>query len=123
MATIEKTVTCIGCPLGCQVTTTIEGNEVTDVHGNTCPHGETYARTEVIHPMRIVTSTVRVQNGDLPVVSVKTADEIPREKIRACMASLQPIYVNAPVREGQIILRNIAGTSVDIVATKDIAAV
>lgn len=123
MATIEKTVTCIGCPLGCQVTTTIEGNEVTDVHGNTCPRGETYARTEVIHPMRIVTSTVRVRNGDLPVVSVKTANEIPKEKIRTCVTSLQPICVNAPVREGQIILRNIAGTSVDIVATKDIDAV
>jgi CxxC motif-containing protein len=123
MATIEKTVTCIGCPLGCPVTATIEGDTVTAVRGNTCPRGEAYARTEVTHPMRIVTSTVRVRSGELPVVSVKTAAEIPKEKIRACMAALQPICVNAPVHEGQIILRNIAGTAVDIVATKDIAAV
>jgi CxxC motif-containing protein len=123
MATIEKTVTCIGCPLGCPVTATIESGIVTAVRGNTCPRGEAYARTEVIHPMRIVTSTVRVLGGELPVVSVKTAGEIPKEKIRTCMAALQPICVSAPIRKGQIILPNIANTSVDIVATKDIAAV
>jgi CxxC motif-containing protein len=72
---------CINCPLGCALTVTLENGEVTRVTGNTCPRGEAYARKECTNPTRIVTTTVRVEGGRLPVVSVKTASDIPKEKL------------------------------------------
>lgn len=116
-------LTCIGCPLGCQITVELEGNTVVSVTGNTCPRGDAYARKEVTAPARIVTSTVRVKDGTIPMVSVKTAGEIPKGKIFDCVKALKDVEVAAPVKIGQVVLTDAAGTGVDIVATKDVAAV
>lgn len=115
-----KNLTCINCPLGCPLTVTMENNEVTGVTGNTCPRGEAYARKECTAPTRIVTSTVRVQGGRLPVVSVKTASDIPKGKIKDCVAALKDVSLTAPVRIGDIVVANVAGTGVNIIATKNI---
>ena len=114
-------LTCIGCPLGCQITVELEGNTVVSVTGNTCPRGDAYARKEVTAPARIVTSTVRVKGGTIPMVSVKTAGEIPKGKIFDCVKALKDVEVAAPVKIGQVVLTDAAGTRVDIVATKDVA--
>ncbi len=116
-----KTLTCIGCPLGCQITVELEDSSVKSVTGNTCPRGDAYARKEVTAPARIVTTTVRVSGGEIPVVSVKTAGEIPKGKIYDCVRALKGIEVPAPVRIGQVILTDAAGTGVDIVAAKNVA--
>ena len=68
----KRELTCIGCPLGCSITVTMENAEILDVTGNTCKRGDAYARKEVTHPTRIVTSTVRVSGGTIPMVSCKT---------------------------------------------------
>lgn len=115
-------LTCIGCPLGCEMTVTREGSEIQAVTGNTCPNGEKYARKELTNPTRIVTSTVRVSGGQLPVVSVKTASDIPKGEVFACIRALGDVDVPAPVVMGQVILSNVAGTGVDVVATKNVAA-
>ena len=60
----KRDLTCIGCPLGCQITVTMENGEVTDVKGNTCPRGDKYAREEVTNPTRVVTSIVKVEGGN-----------------------------------------------------------
>lgn len=117
----QRTLTCIGCPMGCKVTVELNNGEITNVTGNTCKRGDDYARKEVSHPMRIVTSTVRVIGGDLPVVSVKTERDIPKEKMRDIMNSLADIRVPAPVHIGDVILENVALTGVNIVATKEVA--
>ena len=114
-------LTCIGCPLGCQITVELEGDTVVSVTGNTCPRGDAYARKEVTAPARIVTSTVRVKGGTIPMVSVKTAGEIPKGKIFDCVKALKDVEVAAPVKIGQVVLTDAAGTGVDIVATKDVA--
>ncbi|MBR4026487.1 MAG: DUF1667 domain-containing protein [Lachnospiraceae bacterium] len=119
----NRTLTCIGCPLGCILQVEIENGEVLSVSGNTCKRGDVYARKEVTHPTRIVTSTVRVVGGDITMVSVKTANDIPKEKIMDIMACLEEIKVNAPVHIGDVILADVAGTGVDIVATKDVEVV
>ena len=77
----NRDLICIGCPLGCPLTVTIENGEVTAVAGNTCPKGDAYARKEVTNPTRIVTSTVCVEGGVAPMVSCKTASDIPKGKI------------------------------------------
>ena len=123
-----RELTCIGCPLGCALTVTLEENtasglpEVTAVTGNTCPKGDAYARKEVTDPTRIVTSTVRVNGGTAAVVNVKTASDIPKDKIFDCIDAIKDIVVNAPVNIGDVVLPNVAGTGVDIVAAKQIAA-
>ena len=111
---------CIGCPLGCPLTVEMKGTEVVSVTGNTCPNGDRYARKEVTDPRRTVTSTVRVLGGSLPVVSVKTAQDIPKNKIFDCMQELATIRVKAPVQEGDVIVSNIANTGVSVIATKEI---
>ena len=121
MSEIEtRELICIGCPLGCPLTVEMKGTEVVSVTGNTCPNGDRYARKEVTDPRRTVTSTVRVLGGSLPVVSVKTAKDIPKNKIFDCMQELATIRVKAPVREGDVIVSNIVDTGVSVIATKEI---
>lgn len=117
-----RELTCIGCPLGCSLSVTLENGEVTAVTGNTCPRGDAYARKEVTNPTRIVTSTVRVKDGVSPMVNVKTASDIPKDKIFDCAAALRDVVVTAPVAIGDVVLADVAGTGVDIVAAKNIAA-
>jgi CxxC motif-containing protein len=116
-----KELTCIGCPLGCTVTVTMTDGSVTGVTGNTCPRGDAYARKEVTNPTRIVTSTVRVTGGTSPMVNVKTATDIPKDKIFACIAAIRDITVTAPVHIGDVIAANVADTGVDMIAAKSIA--
>ena len=77
----RRELICIGCPLGCALTVSMEGAEVVSVTGNTCKRGDVYARKEVTNPTRIVTSTVKVSNGTADMVSVKTKEDVPKEKI------------------------------------------
>ena len=111
---------CIGCPLGCPLTVEMEGNEVKSVSGNTCPRGDAYAKKELTNPTRIVTSTVRVSGGKLAMVSVKTQSDIPKDKIFDCVKALKDVEVPAPVKIGDVIVDNIAGTGVNVIATKNV---
>ena len=90
------------------------------VTGNTCKRGADYGAKEVTHPTRIVTSTVCVKNGTIPMVSVKTAQDIPKEKIFDVMKELNRVVVKAPVHREDVIVSDICGTGVDLVATKDL---
>ncbi len=118
-----RELTCIGCPMGCALTVEMDGGEVVSVSGNTCRRGDVYARKEVTHPTRIVTSSVYVNGGEIPMVSVKTKNDIPKEKIMDIMAALENVKTDAPVKIGDVIVANVCDTGVDIVATKDVAAV
>lgn len=111
---------CIGCPLGCPVTVTMDNGEVIDVKGNTCKRGDVYARKEVTNPTRIVTSTVKVKGGSLAMVSVKTKNDIPKGKIFDCVKALKGVEVAAPVHIGDVIVSDVAGTGVDVIATKEV---
>lgn len=118
----RRELICIGCPLGCPLTVEMEENEITGVSGNTCPRGDAYARKEVTNPTRIVTSTVAVKGGAARLVSVKTREDIPKDRIFDCVKALKEVQVEAPVRIGDVILENAAGTGVDVVATKAVGA-
>lgn len=115
-------LTCIGCPMGCQLTVTFEpGNrDSVKVTGNTCKKGELYAIDEVTNPTRIVTGTIRVDNRKNLVVPVKTKTVIPKSKISEVAEKLKEISVSAPVCIGDIALADICGTGPDLVITKNI---
>lgn len=116
--TEKKTITCISCPKGCTMKVTLEDGIVSEVKGNSCKKGEKYAIKECTSPTRIVTSTVKVLNGTKKVVSVKTAEDIPKDKIECCMKELEKVRVEAPITEGMVVLADVAHTGVDVVATK-----
>ena len=119
----QKNLTCICCPLGCQITVEEENGELISVTGNTCKCGEDYAQKEVIAPTRIVTSTVKVIRGNSPTVPVKTKSDIPKSKIFECIWTLKEAEVQAPIKIGDIILSNVADTGVDVVATKAVEVI
>ena len=108
---------CIVCPMGCPLTVekTADG---WSVRGNTCPRGEKYAIAECTAPTRTLTSIVPVRGADM--VSVKSAAPLPKEKIFDCVKVLSGVTLDAPVRIGDIVVRDILGTGVDIVATGDV---
>lgn len=112
---------CIGCPLGCPLTVRLDGENI-EVKGNTCKRGEDYARKEVLNPMRIVTSTIRVLGGTGAMVSVKTKTDIPKGKIFECMKEISSAKVQAPVAIGDVLIADCAGTGVPVIATKNMAA-
>lgn len=119
----KRTLTCIGCPLGCTVEVTTENGQILSVTGNTCKRGEDYARKEVTNPTRIVTTTVRVSGGRLPVVPCKTGSDIPKDRIFDCVRALRDLTVAAPIHIGDILLPDVCGTGVDIITTADMEKV
>lgn len=114
-----RELTCIGCPMGCALKVEIRGDEII-VSGNQCKRGEKYARTEITNSVRSVTSTVRIIGGTIPRLSVRTAKDVPKDKIFACMEEIAGFKACAPVRIGDVLIQNCAGTGVDIIATKNI---
>ena len=106
--------------MGCPLVVTMDGGEVISVTGNTCKRGEIYGRKEVTNPTRIVTSTVRVSGGSIDMVSVKTKEDIPKGKIFDCVKEIRAVKVAAPVHIGDVIMKDVAGTGVDVVATKNV---
>lgn len=115
----KRELTCIRCPIGCHITVTLENGEVKDITGNSCPRGEEYAANEVTHPVRCVTSLVKLKNGKRPVVSVKTQGDVPKEKMMDVVKALKDIELTAPVRIGDIAAENVAGTGVNVIVTSN----
>lgn len=115
----KRELVCVACPLGCPITVTLaDDGTVADVTGNTCKRGDAYARTEVIAPTRMLTTTVRVEGGKTShVVPVKSANPIPKGMMMECMEIINKASVKAPVKIGDIVIENILETGVNIVAT------
>ena len=115
-----KELTCVACPLGCPLVATIENGEVVDVKGNTCKRGAEYAKTECTHPVRSLTTTAKVNGGSSYVVPVKSSVAMPKEKLFEAMKIINNTTINAPVHIGDVVISNILGLGVDIVATNEV---
>ncbi|WP_315068524.1 DUF1667 domain-containing protein [uncultured Clostridium sp.] len=114
---MERELICISCPKGCHLKVDEESLTVT---GNSCPKGAEYGVNEVTNPVRIVTSTVKVTGGEAPVVPVKTEKAIPKGLIMECMEEINKVTIKAPVKIGDIIIKDILETGVNIIATKNV---
>ena len=112
---MQRKLTCIICPLGCEITVQTEDKKVLDITGHTCPRGKAYAESECTAPKRTLTSTVRCSDGSL--VSVKTQTPIPKEKMSECMAILNGVTATLPVSIGDVIVEDVFGSK--IVATQN----
>ena len=117
---MKKEIICTVCPRGCHIQVEGEGDKVLSVEGQGCKRGLEYASAEFAHPVRILTTLVRltgVQNDLLPVRSNKP---LPKEKLFDCMAVIRDTEVKVPVARYDVVIPNICGTGVDIVATKTV---
>lgn len=117
----KKLLTCIGCPLGCAITAVPNADGSFEISGYTCKRGLEYAKKELTRPERTVTSTVRVSGGAANVVSVRTAADVPKDAIWQVMEVINSLTVPAPVKIGDVLLADIAGTGVALTATKAVA--
>ena len=115
---MKKEFVCIVCPRGCPLSIDLDTLEVT---GNTCKRGEEYAKAEVTNPTRVITSSVRVNNREDRLVSVKTNNPVPKGKIFEVMKEINKVSVPAPTHIGDVVIKNVLGLEgVDVVITKNI---
>ena len=114
---MKRQITCIVCPRGCIMTAEIDGKTIT-VTGHTCPKGEKHAIGECTNPVRSLTSSIRVSNREDTMVSVKSADPVPKEKMFEIMTMIRSACANAPIAIGDVLIDNVFGTR--IIATKEI---
>jgi len=118
--TNEKEITCIVCPIGCKILVKIDGKHCEVCDGSKCKRGIEYARSEALDPRRMLTSSVLVKNGEWPLVSVKSSKPVPKNKVFTILKEIKQIKINVPVKSGQLIIKNVANTNIDIVSTKSI---
>lgn len=117
---------CTTCPSECLLTVKVlrDANgavvEVRSVTGNSCPRGDKFARQELTCPMRVLTTTVAVSSGDEALLPVRTAEAIPLALHTQAMDLIRGLVVNAPIRIGDVVLEDLLGTSIDLVASMDI---
>ena len=112
---MKRELTCIVCPIGCQLSVTLENGVVTEVIGNTCPRGKQYAIDECTNPVRTITTTARTSNGG--VIPVKTDRPIPKNLMFDCMNVINGAVVTLPAKIGDVVIENILGTGANVVVT------
>ncbi len=119
----KKELTCVLCPNGCRLEVEIEEGQqiiIKDVSGNLCEKGVEWARQEIVNPMRTISSSILVEKGELPLVSVRTETPIPLKNIFDVMKEIKAFRVKAPVNIGDIIIEEVAGLSCNIIATRNV---
>lgn len=114
---MSKEFVCIVCPNSCRLTVSEKDGEIT-VTGNDCKRGIKHGISEYKNPLRMITSTVAVIGAGLPRLPVIGTGEIPKTKMKDCLDEIYGITVKAPIQCGDIIVRNIKETGVDIVASR-----
>ncbi len=113
-----ESIICIQCPVGCKISIDSIGEKI-KITGNKCKRGEEYALQEIKNPVRMLTTTVFVEDGIQRMLPVKSDKELPKNLIKECVKVLAKIRVKAPVKQGEIIYKNILDTGVNIVATRN----
>lgn len=115
------TFTCIVCPLSCEMELVEEDDKILEVKGNHCNLGKKYAVDEFTNPVRTLTTTVRVVDGALPVLPVRSDEPVPKRLMKEIVEALNAVEVKAPIRCGNIVCENVFDTGINIVASRDLS--
>ena len=113
-----KELVCVNCPMGCRITVTLDNGKLMDIKGYTCERGKNYAAQECIRPMRILTSTVRIENAGFRVLPVITSKEIPLDMMKQAMEQIRSMSVQAPVKVSQVLVHDFLHTGADLIASR-----
>ncbi|MBR5506936.1 MAG: DUF1667 domain-containing protein [Clostridia bacterium] len=117
---MKKEIICTVCPRGCMITVEGEKDNITSVTGYVCNRGKEYATAEFSAPVRILTTTVKIDGAENDLLPVRSSAPIPKDKILECMDVIKKSSVKAPVEQYQVIVKDICNTGIDIVATKEL---
>lgn len=112
---MTKDFICIVCPRGCHIH--VDGENIT---GYTCQRGLAYVKQELVDPKRTITSTIKVEGGDLKVVPVKSDNVISKDLIFKAMDEINKAVITAPIKMHQVLIENICGSGVNIIAAKEV---
>ena len=113
---MKKTVICTTCPSGCEMEATYTDENDFSVTGNRCKRGEAYCKNECFDPKRMFTASVKAEGGERAMLPVRTRTAVAKDKIMECAAAIHGLTVKAPVRMHDVIVSNVAGSGVDIIA-------
>ena len=117
---IEREFICTACPKGCLLRVVMEGKDVVKMEGYTCRKGVDYGKQEATDPRRMLATTVRVENGFHPLLPVYTQKPISKAKIEAVLTALRDLRLKAPIKAQSVVLADVAGTGVDVLASRDL---
>ena len=115
-----REITCIICPIGCRARVTIENGEIIEINNIECPRGEEYIRKEIEAPVRDFFTTVRIRGARIPVLPVRATQPIPKGKLIECTLELAKMALDAPIKAGDVIIKNILNLGIDIIATRNL---
>ena len=115
---MNKEIVCIVCPLGCRMIVELDGTEVKSVQGNQCKKGPKHAENEISFPGRILTSTIKTEIPGMPLLPIRSNQEIPKAQPMACMKEISGHSVKRPIKLGDPVIPNILGLGVDMVACR-----
>lgn len=115
---MKKEIICTVCPRGCHIQVEGEGENILSVEGHSCKRGLEYASAEFAHPVRILTTTVKLAGVENDLLPVRSSKPVPKEKLLDCMAAIRAVEIKLPVNRYDVIISDICGTGVDMVATK-----
>ncbi len=117
---VVKVIRCIVCPTGCQIQAISKGSDIA-FEGYTCERGLEYAKQEFYEPKRILTTTIRVEDGFLPLIPVRTDKPLVKDRLREALNEIAKTVVKAPVKMGDILIENILELDLNIIASRDLA--
>ena len=120
---MKRMFVCVVCPNGCEIEAEYDGSTALSVRGNLCPKGKVYVTQELTDPHRTIATSVRILDGELPLVSVRLTKAIPRGRIFDAMREISKQVLQAPVRIGVVVIKNILGLDSDVIVTKNIEKV
>jgi CxxC motif-containing protein len=118
MAAEKKHFVCVVCPIGCEIDVVHEGSTIVSMEGNKCEKSVEFVSQELVEPMRILTTTVRIQGSRWPVVPVRTDRAVPRRLFPRIMKRLRLVELQAPVNMLDVVLRDILHTGANVIATR-----
>ena len=118
MAAEKKHFVCVVCPVGCEVDVVHDGSRIISMEGNECEKSEEFVSQELIEPMRILTTTVRVEGSRWPVIPVRTDKAVPKRLFPPIMRQLRHIKLQAPVNMFDVVVRDVLRTGANIIATR-----
>jgi len=117
---MHREFVCIVCPNSCRISVEYEGTKIKNIKGEKCSKGKDYVKNEITNPLRVFTGSILVEDGDFPLVSVKTTTPIPKKYLKKVGEVSHRIKVKAPIKIGQVVASNLLGEKIDLIATREI---
>jgi len=121
MAAEKRHFVCVICPIGCEIDVVHDGDRIISMEGNKCKKSDEFVKQELIEPMRVLTTTVRIQGARWPIIPVRTDKPVPKRLFPLIMSLLRRIKLQAPVGMLDLVVKDVAGTGANVIATRTLS--